>query len=232
MSRLSRFSNPQVILQETMPVRTPDAYLLNANKIGERYMIHLSQTIPDFGLHNVRFIMKRLPHVPHGRLAAAINFGEIKLRNSCATLGGFQGDNIMTRITLHLHDKYKIFGGNPDVGYYTPLIAPLINILPLEMADIPQMKFLLQGQRYHLQAMTDAVEMIAAIVLYNHDLLIDPDVDYEYPIVVSDNLIHPGGVVIRSAFYLRSLLNASNFALDLAAIEAIEADLDNDDNVA
>ena len=215
-----------------MPVRNPDVYLLIANKIGERYMVHLDHSIPDFGLHNVRFILKRLPHVPHGQLAAAFAFGEIKIRNSCATLGGFQGNQIMTRITLHLHDKYKIFGGNPMVGRYTPLIEPLVNILPLEIADIPQMRFLIQGQRYHLQSMVDAVEMIAAIVLYNQDLQADPNVDYEYPIRVSDNIIHPGGVVIRSAFYLRSLLNATNFAMDLAAIEAIEADLENEENDA
>ena len=209
-----------------MPVKTPEDYLLNATYIGERYMAHLNVMIDGFGLHNVRQLVKKLPEVPPGLLATAFAFGEVKLRNTCATLGGNQGNFILTRITLYLHNKYEIHGNNHGGQIWTPLIAPLVNTTPFQLADVPHLKFLVQFQRYHLQALAEAIEMIAAIVLFNHDLIKREDIAYDYPIQLSDPLIHPGAVVCRAAFYLRSLLNAINHANDMADAQAVH-DLQN-----
>ena len=206
-----------------MPVISPsDSFLanitVNANRIGNNYMVWLSQNIPQYGVRSHRFIILDLYNANHGTFQEMLVCAESIVLNSCRNLTGNEGLSVMSEASNYLTNKFES-GENP-------IISPFIQ--NLKIFGHPKSNLVLFGQKYYpkqrvyLQELTDTMEILAAIRYNNQVLINDPNVNFRQRLQIGSPLLHPGKSCVSSAYILRNLKCLKNLELDLKDAEAVE----------
>ena len=195
---------------------TKEKCLINQSIIGKRFMKYIASQIEEMGVKNFRQIIKMLRDTSSGMYHLMIEYAEVKVRISCSTLSGFQGDRILGNATAFLYERHR-------QGFQDNLIGPLVHNLHPETLKEAGLRKILVNQRYYLQSVAEAIEVIAAIKNYNDKLARNDDVQYNTIIRLNNDLIHPGQTVVRACYYLRKLLTADNLQADLIEAAAAEA---------
>ena len=204
---------------------TKEKCLINQSIIGKRFMKYIASQIEEMGIKNLRQIIKLLRETSSGMYSLMIEYAEVKVRISCSTLSGFQGDRILGSATAFLYERHRL-------GFQDNLVGPLVNNLQPETLKEAGLRKILVNQRYYLQSVAEAIEVIAAIKNYNDKLARNEEVQYDIIMRLNNDLIHPGQTVVRACYYLRKLLTADNLQADLieaAAAEAGNAQVAQDD---
>ena len=194
---------------------TKEMCLVNSSVIGKRFMKYLEEQIDDMGLRNYRHIIKLLRTTSSAHYLLLIEYAEVKVRLTCSTLSGVQGTRILDSVSEFLQDRF-------GRSYKDNLISAIVPRLNKESLKEAGMKKIMKNQRYYLQAIAEAVEVIAAIKYQNDKLVLNPMVNYHTYMLLGNDLIHPGEVVCKASSYLRRLITARNLQDDLAGANIAE----------
>ena len=183
----------------------------SAEMLGENYLRHLERNIPKAGRGTTRNMITKLKNLSPKKRNTAFTSAEGTLISCFANLGGARGDIILGAASDFLKDKYSTENFN-----HGKLIDPLTH----HVADVNNNDTInadhVRDQRYHLQAIADVLEMIAAMKI--HEIQMRKAYPKAYRVVAKFDgpLFRPGNPIARAAYVLRNIINYGVLEGDLA----------------